>query len=451
MTTSAIVWGTRRVTWEQVDHYGAAVIGHLKGQGIKPGDRVALCAPLSAEYIIVLFALWRMKAVACPINHRWPGQAVAAYISSIHASLLLTTVHMADVLKTVPARSLHIPDIVSFDARRDVARVPVWEPREDQEMSVIATSGSSGVPKAAVHTWANHYYNALGSQEMIPFTSEDRWLLALPVYHVSGLAILIRCYAAKAAAVIPVEDDVSDTIVRRQVTHASLVGLQAHRLLQSERGIQALKSLRYILLGGSAMSPALVEQCLSLGLNAFVSYGLTEMASQVATGKLGQCVRVLPHRELMISPDGEVLVRGKTLFKGYTQAGRTHLPLTPEGWFKTGDVGQMDPAGCLTIKGRKDNMFVSGGENIHPEEIEGALLAVEGVVEAVVVPKEDPAFGQRPAAFVRYQDGVQVPPERIIQHLSRTLPKFKIPTAFYPWPPGPSNLKPSRKEFQKLV
>ena len=124
-------------------------------------------------------------------------------------------------------------------------------------------------------------------------------------------------------------------------------------------------------------------------------------------------------------------------------------PLTQEGWFATGDLGAMDSDGYLRVTGRRDNLIISGGENIQPEEIEAALLNVPGVAEAVVVAVADEEYGQRPVAFVRTDEDAVVTSDGISAELERTLPRFKIPKAFHPWPeelaqPG---IKPSRKAF----
>ena len=455
MDNPAVIWGTRRISWGQIDQYAASVVSQLKNIGIKPGDRVAICAPSSPEYIIVLLSLWRMKAVVCPVSPRWPVALVNDYLSRIKAVLFLTTVQIKASLTGIGVRTLYLNEVVCFDARRELPQTQgAWQPDLEQEVTVIATAGSSGPPKPAVHTWGNHYFNALGSQEVIPLKTGDRWLLSLPLYHVSGMAIAVRCFLAKAAIVILTDNDLENAIVQRQVTHISLVSTQIYRLLQTPAGMEALRSLKYILLGGSAMVPWMVQKLLKEGLKVLTSYGLTEMASQVATGPAGQCVKILRHRQLKISGDGEILVKGETLFKGYIQSGRIHLPLTEDGWFQTGDLGQLDEKGCLIVLGRRDNMFISGGENVQPEEIEQVLLSVEGVAEAIVVPKEDAEFGHRPVAFVRYASAAIPTEAHIIKHCESFLPRFKIPVHFYPWPQDliEKGLKISRHDLRgKLV
>lgn len=414
-----IVWGTRQISRAQVNMYIASAMKQLKGMGITAGTRVAICDETSVEYIILLWSLWRMKAVACPVNPRWPIKAIGAYTAKINTKYLL--------------KSADIKRVVCFDARYDVTAGLDKDFDFEQEMTVIATSGSSGEPKLAVHTWGNHYYNALGAGQVIPLQVGDRWLLSLPLYHIAGIAIVVRCFLAGASIVIAQEDDLVQTITKRCVTHVSLVTTQMHRLMAKAEGQAALKALKYILLGGSAIPSSLIEKSVALGLNVYVSYGLTEMSSQVATGKAAGCVKVLPYRQLKISDKGEVLVKGEALFKGYIQTGRIQLPLTTEGWFKTGDLGRLDEHGCLTITGRCDNMFISGGENIQPEEIEKVLLSLDGIAEAIVVPKKDAEFGHRPVAFIKFHTQ-PIPTDVLIKHCAQFLPRFKIPTTFHPWP-----------------
>ncbi|MBI3315011.1 MAG: o-succinylbenzoate--CoA ligase [Candidatus Omnitrophica bacterium] len=428
-----IIWGTRCIQRQQLDAYIFSCVRQLKGMGMKPGDRVALSAPTSAEYVILLLSLWRMKAVACPIDPHWPVKMTDAYSARINSRHFLKG---GDVQKAV-----------CFDpACPAYGGVPGDDLALDQEVTVIATSGTSGTPKAAVHTWGNHFYSAQGSQEMIPLTASDRWLLSLPLYHVAGIAVVVRCFLAGASVVIPNaclpagrDKDLISAIERNQATHVSLVPAQLYRMLEDPKHHPVLKSLKCILLGGSVLPQQLIERSLSLGLPVYISYGLTEMSSQVATGKPADahtpCAKVLPYRQMRIASDGEILVKGETLFKGYGTGLRLHLPLTSDGWFQTGDLGVLNARGCLTVLGRKDNMFISGGENIQPEEIEKVLLAIEGVEQAMVVSEEDKEFGHRPVAFVKF-NGPTIDSGRLTDILKKELPRFKIPDVFYPWPKG---------------
>jgi len=465
----SIIWGTRQVRNQQLSLYLASAVKQLKGMGIGPGDRIAICDENSIEYVILILALWQIKAVVVPISPRWPDKTITAYTSRINARHIF--------------HSEEIKRAVCFDARQHSEAGSYKDLDVEQEVTIIATSGSSGEAKAAVHTWGNHFYSAQGSNEIIPLTSSDRWLLSLPLYHVSGVAITVRCLVSGAALVIATDMDMMAAIERGKVTHVSLVSTQLQRLLADEKNHVLLRSLKVILLGGSAIPRTLIEQSIHLGLNIYLSYGLTEMSSQVATGKVTQldqaCVRALPYRQISISREGEILVKGEVLFKGYVAGSKLHLPLVSnviptssavipassavipakagihnknDLWFSTGDMGQIDKHGCLTVTGRRDNMFISGGENIHPEEIEKALLSIKGIAQAIVVPKEDKEFGQRPIAFIKFS-AEPLAEEHIIRCLQAELPRFKVPIAFFPWPQNliSQGIKISRQEFLNIL
>jgi len=437
----SIIWGTRQIRNQQLSLYLTCAVKHLKGMGIKAFDRIAVCDDNSVEYVILLLALWQIKAVAAPISPRWPDKTIASYAAKINARNLF--------------RCADIKRAICFDARQQMEAEKYKELELGQEMTIIATSGSSGEAKAAVHTWGNHFYSAQGSNAIIPLTNSDRWLLSLPLYHVSGIAITARCLLSGAGLVIASNEDLIVAIERGKATHVSLVSVQLQKLLADEKNHTLLRSLKCILLGGSSIPRTLIEDSLKLGLNIYLSYGLTEMSSQVATGKAVEinqaCVKALPYRQISISSEGEILVKGETLFKGYVTGAKLHLPLS-SFWFSTGDMGQLDSDGCLTVTGRRDSMFISGGENIHPEEIEKALLSIKGIEQAIVVPKEDKEFGQRPIAFIKYI-GEPLEENHLIRCLQGDLPRFKIPIAFLPWPQNliSQGVKIPRQEFLKTL
>ena len=218
-----------------------------------------------------------------------------------------------------------------------------------------------------------------------------------------------------------------------------MVATQLYRLIQEDGSKN--ETLKALLLGGSAIPASLLEAAHARGLPVHTSYGLTEMASQVTTTPPGASPAalqtsglVLPHRQLRIAPDGEIWVRGETLFQGYVEERAVPTSVDASGWFHTGDTGALDEEGYLHVQGRKDNLFISGGENIQPEEIEHALTHLEGVARAVVVPVPDPEFGFRPVAFVQTRAGWQKSLSDLGSCLEQSLPRFKIPVAFLPWP-----------------
>lgn len=423
-------------------HYHFLVEGcakQLESLGIVQGSRVALVMSPSLELFVLTMALFRRGAVACPLNLRLPTLELVKFMKRISCDYFL-----ADIPLEAEVPEIRIKDF-SFEGERDFSKTYI---DLDSDATVMFTSGTSTMPKAVLHSYGNHYYSALGSNENIPLKPNDRWLFSLPFYHVGGFSILIRCLFAGATVVLAEGKDLSKSIEKYRVSHVSLVFTQLQRIVDN-----SYPSIKSILLGGSAIPQELLEKAYKRGLPLFVSYGLTEMASQVTTTHRGALLRdlftsgkLLREREIKISSEGEIFLRGKTLFKGYLGERQRD-----EEWFATGDLGFLDERGFLHVKGRCDNMFISGGENIYPEEVEAALLKIPGICRVIVIPFKDNEFGFRPIAFV---DGENIVKIRLQEKLEKLLPRFKIPKEIFPWPKDfkeGCGIKISRTKFLKQV
>ena len=413
---------------------------------MESGGRVALYLPKSVDYVVLLLALIRAGLVACPVSTRLPAAAVTPLSEKAGCSALISTDE--DLRGAVGATPVIDPDTLLADSAEHEGIPEPLDVPLGRLATVVFTSGSTGNPKAALHTFGNHYYSALGSNENIAILPGDRWLHSLPLYHVGGLSILFRCLLAGATVEVPKpEATIGESIPALRVTHVSLVSTQLLRLLGEGAD---LSGLRAVLMGGGPIQPSLVDRAVDVGLPIHTSYGLTEMASQVTTTppgasreRLHTAGRTLPYRRVRISGEGEILVRGETLFAGYVKDENTDLQIDGEGWFHTGDLGELDADGYLRVVGRRDNLFISGGENVQPEEVEEALCGLEGVEEAVVVPVPDAGFGARPVAFVRTSGETG----SLARELQKVLPRFKVPIAFHEWE-GTGGMKPDRRHLQ---
>jgi len=444
--------------WTFSEFFEEAIL-FSKSLNISPQKHIALCS-VNPEYILKsMLALWLKGAVSVPLNPKFPQKQKIELMKNTGSTLL-------EQLKSNKTTS---ENYSSFSSLQSI------DP--DAWGTIVFTSGSTGSAKAVVHSLANHFYSALGANQLMPLNPGDRWLISLPLYHVGGLAIFFRTLLSGATMVVPSEKlTLAETLTNKKISHLSLVPTQLQRLLQSSDGIDSLLQLKLILLGGSPIPETLLDQSEELGLNINTTYGSTEMASQVATGKKDNH-RILPFREVRISSEKdacpEIEVRGKTRFLGYLDESGLSQPFDKNGWFKTGDIGaldvnptkiknfqpenynvgyrktlndQSDIVHTLTVLGRKDNMFISGGENIHPEEIERVMYESGMLDEAIVVPVKDVEFGKRPVAFVQYKKS---PNEtELIQFLKQQLISFKVPDLLLPWPeetePG---LKPRREKL----
>jgi len=451
----AIVTRDAQWTYHEYDAAIAAAAERLPELGVARGNTVALAIAAEAPYLVLLNALFRAGVVACPMNPRLPDRAFRARLEGVNCTKAIAQQGPAfegvDWLRPETLLGHAAPPGADGEARID----------ERQPATIVFTSGSSGAPKAALHAYGNHYHNATSSNRNIPLQRGDRWLLSLPLYHVAGLGVLFRCALAGAAVAIPGPGQALDeSIPVLEATHASLVSTQLYRVLERPGGVEAARGLKAILLGGGPVAPALIRRAAAHGLPLHVSYGLTEMASQVTTTPVGApdealltAGRPLEPDTVAVSADGEILVRGKALFLGYRRGDALERPLTPDGWFATGDLGRFDGAGRLVVAGRKDSRFVCGGENIQPEEIERHLCAVENVRDAVVAPVDEAECGQVPVAFVRMAEGIALDAGPLVELLAHEVPRFKIPRRFFEWPPeAPSGgIKTRRAAFAALA
>jgi len=448
---TAVIDGSRNISYKQLDHAVDATQQRLKAIDLSNGDHVAILSENSLDYLIILMALWRTKVITCLLSTRTPDEVIPKQLSELNSKFMISSAKFQLNDKEGHIKEFNLNELVK---EKKIAG-PKEEPKLtfDQGATMMFTSGSLTNPKAVIHSLGNHYYSALGSNENMPVNPSDRWLLSLPLYHVSGLSILFRSILGGGTIVIPQqEENFLTSIKNHAITHISLVTTQLFRLLQDDNNMKTLKRLNAILIGGSTIPPLLIQKAQRYQLPIFTTYGLTEMASQVATTKGTSKAKVLNYRQVKIANDNEILVKGETLFQGYWDHEKTIVPHAVDGWFKTGDIGSLDSEGYLTVTGRKDNMFISGGENIHPEEIEQQILSIEEIEQAIVVPERDEEFGFRPVAFIQIQNGKNLSTKDITTHLKKNLASFKSPQFFHPWPQHQdSDIKTDRQRFINLV
>ena len=419
------------------------------------GEKVALLIEKNTSFLIIILALIQIGVIVVPLNKRLPQKQITRMLKLVNCSKIIVndefySNNIASNFQVFQINNLVQNNFLSSATSR-LKPIPL-----DQDSTIVFTSGSSENPKAVLHTFGNLYYSALGSNDNIPFKQGDQWLLSLPLYHVGGLSIFFRAIISGGTVVVPDENlDLIDNIKKNKITHISFVATQLLRLLENKSSINVLKNLKAILIGGGYIPSELIKDSIKNNLSIFTTYGSTEMASQITTtktdeksDKLFTSGKALKYRTLKIASDGEILVKGETLFKGYVENNKFINPVKPDGWYHTGDLGTIDNEGYLTVISRKDNMFISGGENIYPEEIEKILLNINEIADALVIDIPNKEFGARPVAFIKSKTNKITNKKNILEYLSMYLPKYKIPDDFYKWPINFSSFKPNRADFK---
>ncbi len=408
---------------------GTSAEHSVGGEETSMNKAITASAPLSPSHI---------SAPSTPSVTTKPTDFTLTAESAVTLSSV-SSISLSSAAITPSAHSAATPG----ENERDVA-VP-WDP--SRFVSMTLTSGSSGVPKAAVHTATAHLASAKGLLALMPFGVQDNWLLSLPLFHVSGQGIFWRWLLAGAC--LTVRDLHPLHTALEGCTHASLVPTQLWRLLTQT---QMPEKLHSVLLGGAAIPVALTQQAQARDIRCWCGYGLTELASTVCAKRadgLADVGEVLAGREVRIQND-EIQIRAASLASGYWRDGAL-LPLTDsDGWFHTRDRGVLTN-GRLTVLGRLDNLFFSGGEGIQPEDVERVINAHPQVSQCFVVPVADAEFGHRPVAVVECEETLS--PEKLADWVADKLVRFQQPVRWLRLPQALKNggIKISRHEVRRWV
>jgi O-succinylbenzoic acid--CoA ligase len=282
----------------------------------------------------------------------------------------------------------------------------------DDPACIMFTSGTTGRSKGVVLTNGNLWWSAIGSALNLGHSSDDRWLACLPLFHVGGLAIVLRSAIYGIAAVVHEKFDpvaINQAIDADGVTIVSVVSTMLQRMLDERNSVPYPPSLRCILLGGGPAPRPLLERCAAINAPTVQTYGLTETASQIATlppedalRKLGSAGKPLPGAELRIEAEGrdmgphdagEIVVRGPMVTRGYLDGNMQGASTLKDGWLHTGDIGYLDEEGYLYVLDRRHDLIISGGENIYPAEVQAVLLDHPAVADAGVTGVSDAEWG----------------------------------------------------------
>jgi fatty-acyl-CoA synthase len=378
----------------------------LAGAGIAAGDRVALLAANRPDYPALVFACARLGAILVPMNWRLAPAEHAFILADSGAKLLLTERGFAGA--QAPRVSVldedELPEATYVRADADAAPV-----------LLVYTSGTTGRPKGAVLDQTALVANARNSWAMHGMRADDRVLTVLPMFHVGGLNIqTLPALLLGAEVSIHRRFDPAatlDAIAREKPTLTLLVPatIQALRV-HSAWAATDLSSLRAVGTGSSIVPVELIRAFHARGIPVLNVYGSTETAPIAsfttladAMAKEGSVGRAAPSCELRVVA-GEIQVRGPNVAKRYWNAGAEAFD---GGWFKTGDIGHFDHDGYLWVDERKNDMIISGGENIYPAEIEAVLNAEPGFAESAVVARPDSRWGEVPVAFVVLKPGAR--------------------------------------------
>jgi O-succinylbenzoic acid--CoA ligase len=409
----------------------------LRARGLRAGDRVALIATNHPAAVALLHAAARERVLLALINARLTAAELSALLIRLGPRLLLASRSVAP--RTPGALVLEDEDRASASPAGGEA---TWD--EEAPHTALFTSGTEGPPKGVVLQAGAHLASARASNALLHLGSGCAWLATLPLFHVGGLSIAVRCALAAAEVRLHERFDAAAAAgeLAAGATHASLVAATLQQLLDARGPLPFDGRARSVLIGGGPVPRPLFERARAARLPVLQTYGLTEAASQVCTERPGEADGTtagppLPGTEVRIVAEsgaalpagaaGIVEVRGPTLLCGHLDGAGIAPRVAP--WLRTGDFGSLDARGRLTVHARRNDLILSGGENVYPAEVEAVLLGHPAIAEAAVVPGPDPRWGQVPVAAVALR--AEAADAELFAHCRSQLAPFKVPREFH--------------------
>ncbi len=443
---TAILSNKIKLTHLEVEEKISSTIEELLKIGIGKQNKVAILSENSADFVSLIFALWRIGAVPVPMNVRLLPKEIEKQIEIANCRFLLLGDSIEDKIKI---------DNVIIDRIPESKKKSNFKYDADIEFSIentaviIFTSGSTGIPKGVELSFNNLMQSAMTGNKIFKHRENERWLASLPFYHVGGFSIITRCFIYGAALIIPDSleiEGLKKSIENLQPTLTSFVTTQLKRLI--ECGCKPNKELRHILLGGGFMDPILVEAAINEGWNVSKSYGTSETASFVTALtadefklKPNSAGKAIPPNEILIVDEkrnlipsmqlGEIAVKAQSVAKGYIGNKEESVKKFSMDIFYSGDYGYLDADGYLFVEARRNDLIVSGGENINPFEVEKEILTHQKIEEVCVFGIEDEEWGQAVAAAVVTKENSIISLNELKYFLKDKLPGYKHPKKIF--------------------
>jgi len=452
---TALLFENQVLTFDQLEGRAKELARQLQAVGAGVGDRIAIPATSTVGSVVAMHAISMVRAVVVPLNTRLGAAAWSDQIKLVGARALLLDPAAVEWAESSPgsgppvecSESLLFHRLSTNDERQntggrghDDSAAESWGPTPQLSdlHCIIFTSGTTGAGKPVSLSYGNHWWNAFGSLLNLGSQPGDLWLNCLPLYHVGGLSILIRGVLGGVPVWLQPKFDPAQTAAALdsgRVTMVSLVSTMLYRLFEHRGSRPFHPNLRCVLLGGGPIPEALVRKCLELGVPIAPTYGMTETASQAATLRPDEVAnhprsagKPLLGIDLTIDPTvagfdfglGEIVMSGPSVSRGPDDSTAPFAPL------RTGDLGSLDAGGYLFVSDRRQDLIVTGGENVYPSEVDAVLLSHPSVLDAGVVGLPDEQWGQIVVAAI-VPTGPDVEESRLRDFCHARLPGFKCP------------------------
>jgi len=459
----AVVDGERRLSYRELNQRVNRLANALLGLGLGNGDRIAILSYNRVEFIEVIMAAAKLGLILVPLNWRLTAAELAYILNDSGAETLLYDTGLVELVAVVKENTSLKQYVAiggqnqsnghAYDALLSAQSVreptPDVIPDLDTPHIIMYTAGTTGQPKGAILSQGASFWNVLNLNLPMDLTSKDRNLVVLPMFHIGGIGLftLPMLYDGGTVVIQRTFDPAQILTLLKQEDITLFFGVPAIFLAliqHPEFDAAAFSPVRVVMSGGAPLPVSLVRQYHKAGIVLQQGFGMSEAAPSIATlekdlalekaGSIGKAVfhldvRIVDNemREMADGEVGELVLRGPNLLQGYWNRAEATRDAFSGDWFHTGDLARMDPEGCLYIVERKKDMFISGGENVYPAEVENAIYELPQIAETAVIGVRDEKWGEVGRAVVVLKEGQDLTGEAIVAHLQGRLARYKIP------------------------
>lgn len=422
----------RRISFKDFFSQSRKLAAILKLKGISSKNYVPVLIDNQIDFIKTIISLWYIGAIPVPLNARLLKKEIVSILNEYGFKFLITDKNFSPKLSAIKVISLKK---IKYSEPSDIK---FYKPKPDNEAVVIFTSGSTGRPKGVVHTFLSLINSIENGNEILHQGPTSKWLASLPFYHIGGFQIICRSLYFGSSIIVPNSLQISEiysAMIKFNPTHLSLVSPQLEKLLTLK--LSPAKSVKFSLIGGGFINDELMIESSKRGWNPLRVYGSSETASFVTAISVNEIYskpesvgKAVGKSRIKISDDSEIQIKSNSLFKKYLDDEKETKLKLRHGVYHSGDLGFIDKDGYLFVEARRNDIIVTGGENVNPIEVENELKKIIGIDDACVFPKPNKFWGQIVSAAIVCSDK-KLSGQKIKAVLKKKIVGFKIPKEFH--------------------